>query len=581
MTLRAKPVVKRTARPSWESRDRRNMLTNLGFGLVVIAAILILLIAVAYSYYDTNLASVGSINGQGISKQEYRERLLIEDWRLDEAKRRVRTQRNAGRLTQAQADLQNQIIEQQEGQLVGIALERLIDGRIQAELAPQEGVTVTDADVDARLVEEATTPESRHAWVIEVEPELSDNATEPTPAQVTAAREKAEAARRDLENGKTWEEVATTVSTDTSTAQQAGDLGWIGEEDSQLDATFLEAVFGAEAGAPTGVLEGEDGVFRIGRVTEIAPETVDAAYEDKLVNDGVDLAKYREVARADVVRQKLEDKMVAAALQPGPQREVQEIFIRESAPDVPATAVKVRHILYSPKDDPQAAQAGEIPADDPAWTQAKADADAAFDKLKENPALFDTTARTESDESSARGTTGSGGKLPGYVTEDSGYVPEFIEPLTQPNLTDGQILAPFKTDFGWHVVQVMYHPTDVDHLRKLKERAGSGTDFATLARDNSDADSAGAGGELGWVARTQLDERLEAAIFAAEIGSTTDVVTIEGDGSYLYKVLAEEVRTPEGRQEDEIRATAFSDWYEAKKAQYEIERDEAITSGIG
>ena len=38
MTFRAKPVVKRSHRPSWESQDRRNFYLNLGFGLVVVAA---------------------------------------------------------------------------------------------------------------------------------------------------------------------------------------------------------------------------------------------------------------------------------------------------------------------------------------------------------------------------------------------------------------------------------------------------------------------------------------------------------------------------------------------------------------
>ena len=42
MTFRAKPVVKRDHRPSWESQDRRNFYLNLGFGIIVVPAILIL-----------------------------------------------------------------------------------------------------------------------------------------------------------------------------------------------------------------------------------------------------------------------------------------------------------------------------------------------------------------------------------------------------------------------------------------------------------------------------------------------------------------------------------------------------------
>jgi len=55
------------------------------------------------------------------------------------------------------------------------------------------------------------------------------------------------------------------------------------------------------------VIEGEDGIFRIGRVTEIAAETVDDAYQAKMTNDGISLEKYRAVVLADVIHQKLDN----------------------------------------------------------------------------------------------------------------------------------------------------------------------------------------------------------------------------------------------------------------------------------
>ena len=581
MTFRAKPVVKRPPKSSWESRDRRNFYLNIGFGLVVLAAIVILLAAIGVSYYSENLAAVGSVNGQSISRAELRERAVIEAWRLDEAQRRIRTQTVAGRLTQAQADIQEQIIEQQRVQIVAIALERLIDNRIQADLATQEGITVTDADIDARLAVEATTRESRHAWLIESAPKTDDGAVEPTAAQIAEAKAKAEVALRDLESGKTWDEVAKTVSTDTSTAPQAGDLGWLNDDDSQADEAFLAAIFEAQGNEPSAVIEGEDGIFRIGRVTEIALESIDEAYTDKIVNDDVDLVQYRTVVRGDVIRERLEDKIVAEAIKPGPQRQVAEIYLAESDPDAPPISVKVRHILYSPKDDPRAASQGEIPDTDPSWAQAKTDADAAYAKLQGDPAVFDATARAESDEQSANGLSGTGGKLPGYISADSGYVESFKTAVLAPGLKDGQILAPFKTEFGYHIVQIMYHPTDVDHLKALKIKADGGADFATLARDNSESETAGRGGDLGWIARGQLGEQQSAGIFGATLGRTSDVIVIKDDGVYLFNVLAEEQRTPEGRQLEQIRSTAFTDWYALKKASVTITRDETITDAVG
>ena len=578
MTFRAKPVVKRAQKPSWESRDRRNFYLNLGFGLVVAAAVVILGIAVALSYYNDHLVAVGSVAGQSISKDELRDRVQIEAWRLDEADRRIRTQTVAGHLTSAQAEQQTSFVAQQRQQVLAIALERIIDNRIQADLATAEGVAVADSDVDARLLEEATTAETRHAWIIEVAPEVSADATEPTAAQVAAARTKIDTALRDLQGGKAWEDIAKTVSTDTATAPQAGDLGWIGVKDSQADEAFVQALFAADIDTPTAVIKGEDGIFRIGRVTEIAPEEVDGAYNDKLVNDGVDLAKYRAVVRGDVVRQKLEDKIVADATKPGPQREVREIYLSKQTADLPPEAVKVRHILYSPKDDPSAAQAGTIPATDPSWAQAKADADVAYAKLQADPTQFDAIARAESDEESARGTTGSGGVLGAYVSTDSSYVESFSAPILAAKATDDQILPPIKTEFGWHIVQIMSHAPD---LAAIKTKVDGGADFASIARDVSEGAEASTGGDLGWIARGQLDADLIKTIFDAAIGKTSAVVTVADDGDHLFQVVKEEVRTPEGRQLDAIRSRAFADWYKPKKDAVVVERDEDILNAAG
>lgn len=578
MTFRARPVVKRFQRPSWDSRDRRNFYLNLGFGLAVLAALLILGAAVVLSYYNEHLAPVGSVDGQSITRDDLRDRANVESWRLEIAQRRLNTQAAAGRLAQAQAEVQSQAIQQQRQQILPFSLERIIDNRIQAPLATEEGVTVADTDIDARLVEEATTPEARHSWQIEVKPVTDSGASAPTAEQVAAARTTIEKALADIKGGKSWDDIAKVVSTDSATAPQAGDLGWLTKDDQQTDEAFLTALFGATVNTPTDVIEGDDGIFRIGRVTEIEAEAVDAAYTDTLVNDGIDLAKYREVVRGDVIRTKLEDKLVADASKPAPQRETAEIYLSQETANLPADAVKVRHILFSPKDDPSAAQAGEIPADDPSWGQAKLDADAAYARLKDDVDGFDALARSVSDEESALGPDGTGGVLDAYISADSGFVESFTKPILDAKPTDGQLLPPIKTEFGYHVVQVISHAPD---LAEIKQRIDRGADFAAIAREVSEGAEKDRGGELGWVAKHQLDERLTTAIFAAQLGKTSDIVTVEEDGQYLYKVVAEEVRTPEGRQLEEIRSRVFGDWYQPKKDAVTIVRDETITGGAG
>ncbi len=337
-------------------------------------------------------------------------------------------------------------------------------------------------------------------------------------------------------------------------------------------------MFAAELNEPTAVIEGEDGVFRIGRATEITAETVDPAYQDKIKNDGIDLEKYRAAVLSDVIHQKLEDKIVAEVSQPGPQREVQEIYIAQAQDGLGADAIKVRHILFAPNGDPQTA--ADLDPNDPAWAVAGQLAEATYVKLTQRPELFDSIAREESNEGAALGPTGTGGKLP-YFDANSGIDPAFSAAIMQPGLKAGDLLDPIKSGFGWHVIQVMYRPPDIDRMNELKAQADDGEDFAVLARDNSETQGAGVGGDLGWVARGQLDPSLIDAIFATEIGGISPVVTVEEDGLYLFKVLAEEVRTPEGRQLDDLRSTAFSDWYTARKEAADIIRDdEFIATGV-
>lgn len=576
MTFRAKPVVKRDHRPAWEGKDRRNLFLNVGFGILVAIAVLILAVAAGAAWYGDHLAPVGSVDGQNITKDDFRDRLALESWRLDQAEGRIRTAVVAGHLTETQARAQNQVIAQQRQRLASITLERLIDAGLQAKLATQEGISVTPADIDARLIVEATTPESRRAWVIEIKPVTNLGAIAPSDLQKTQAKAKADAALKEIVGGRSWEDVARTVSTDTSSAAQAGDLGWILASDGQVDEPYLTAIFAAQVNTPTAVVEGADGIYRIGRVTDIAVSTVDADYQAKLKNDGQDLAKYRVMVQTDVVHQKLQDKIVADVTKPGPQRQVSEIYIKEHSGPLGLDAIKVRHILYSPNNDP--ANASKVPAGDPSWAVAKAAATATYQKLQAQPDLFDSIARAESNEGSARGATGTGGKLP-YFDKTSSIDAAFKAAILAPGVGPGSLLAPIKSAFGWHVIQVMYKPTDLDQLKALKAKADAGADFAALARDNSEAATSGQGGDLGWVANGQLDERLTAGIFGATVGRTSEVLVLKGDGVYLFKIFSEETRTPEGRQLAQLRSTAFSTWYDLKKVAATITRDPSITGG--
>jgi parvulin-like peptidyl-prolyl isomerase len=572
MTIRVKPVDRGRV-----SRDpnRRNFYMNIGFGIAVVVSVLILVTVAATSWYGDHLAAVATVDGQSITKDQLGERAIVEAWRLQQLAARIRAEVAAGRLTQAQAEARITQIDNQLKQqrfLPGV-LEKIIDTRIQAKLAQEAGITITPEQIDKRILDEKTRREERHAWLIAVKPTVDTGKTDPTDAQKAVARKAVEDALAQIKSGaKPWEDVARAVSTDPSKAS-GGDVGWLDSGASE-DANWQAAIFKLDVNGVTDAIQGTDGTYRIGRVTEIVPAQVDAAWDQKLAEAKVNPAAYRAAVESEVVRTTLEEKIVADESKAGIQRRVQELFIAAPQAAPAEGSVKVRHILYSPKGDPSGAS--KVPANDPTWTEAQLKAQKAYDAIKADPKKFDEIARKESNETQDLGDDGTGGKFP-YFDPTSQLDQAFADQVFKAGLKPGDLLPPFRSSFGWHVVQIMYFPPDSDQMKKLKDQAAGGADFGQLARDFSEGPKGGKGGDIGWVAKGQLDDRLTNAILAAPVGGLSEIVDIPNNGIYLFKVIEEKTAVPDADQLVKIKQIGFSNWYTAKKDAARITRDPSLS----
>ena len=561
MTLRARPVARRRGRAGWDSGDRRNSLINAGFFLAIGISVLILIGYAAWSWYDDHFGAAATVNGQVITKDDVRNRARIEGFRLNYVSQRVNTLLAKGRITQADAQQQLQFIAQRQDQLAGLTVQRLVDNLLMGRLANDDTITVSDEEIDKGITDEKTVGEMRHVWMISVEPAVDPATGEVGDQQKRDAQTKATQALGRLQQGQSWEDVARTVD-ETGLAPQAGDLGWL-QKESGYDQKFMDAIFGADLNKPTAVIEGDDGTFRIGRYTESAPPEVDDTFDTQLENAGISTADYRQAARGDVIRTKLSDKVVADLQQPGKQRHVLEIYL----PDNPGSGagnepgVKVRWIVFSPNDKTEGA--ASVAADDPAWTKAKADADAAYAALKANAKNFDAMARSDSDETSAKTT---GGKQP-WIYATTTIDTAIKNAVLVDGLTDGQLLAPVKGQIGWYVIQFMRPEGDGDDafLTDLKAKLTTDALFEQAAKDDSEGKEAKSGGDLGWIMPGQLSDELDKAVLDAEIGKTSDVITVQSDGNYLLRVLAEETKTPTPEQVKIIKDSGFSYWYTKQK----------------
>ncbi|HYN48667.1 MAG TPA: peptidylprolyl isomerase, partial [Candidatus Nanopelagicales bacterium] len=413
MTFRARPTTRTGRRSGYESDARRNLYFNIGFGSVVAVAILLLVGAGAASWYGEHLAAVAVVNGETITKDALRARVAIETFRLDVLESRTREKVTAGRMSPSQGQQLLNYITEQKNQVGSLAYDREIDTTLLLQLASKRGVEVTPAAIDGQVAKDATMPESRHTFVIAITPQKDTGATEPTRAQKDAAKKKADGLLADLKGGKTWEEVVK-ASGDADAAETNGDLFFIDKGTTSPDAPFVEAIFALAAPGFTEVIEGDDGTYRIGRMTEIAAEVVDPNFIKRATDAGVSEAAYRRSAESIVARDEVEAQLLAEVVdKPSEQRRTVEVAIEDNggSPIAPG-AVLVKHLLYSPKDDPGGAAA--LPAEDPAWKAAEAEAKKAYDELKAGTTRFVDLAPGSDDATSAA----ANGFLPYFAKDD-------------------------------------------------------------------------------------------------------------------------------------------------------------------
>ncbi len=560
MTFRARPTTS-SHRSGHEADHRRNIWLNIGFGLVVLVALLLLAGVVGANWYSDHLAPAARVNGTTITMDDLRAREAVENFRINDLIDQTQARMTAGHISSNTGSQFLTYLQQQQQSLAQVALSQAINTEMFLQLGAKRGITVTDAQVDAQVTKDATTPESRHVFEIDVIPETSSGASAPTDAQVAAAQAKADGLEAQLKSGATWETVVK-ASGDTTAAQTNGDILFVDKGSTSPDTAFVNAVFALSGPGYTPVVKGSDGTFRIGRVTEIAPAKVDTNYQQELANAGVDMAVYRKVARGAVIQQAINDQLIAEVVdKPSQMRQVQELQIdANNGQDVPTGSVLVRHILFSPNGD--ASAAASLKPDDPAWTKAKADAEAAYAALKAGTATWADELKNSADT----GSVATNGFI-GYNDPTGSLDPAFAKAIFQTGLQPGEILPPVQSQFGWHIIQFVSADGPVARAQKLSSLAAApGTDFTKLVADQSDASNAGTGGNLGWVARYQLDKTQEDAIFALQAGQTSAPIAVtDSSGTQvdmIYKVTAVQDRLPDPAQADALRANAFSNWYQ-------------------
>lgn len=255
--------------------------------------------------------------------------------------------------------------------------------------------------------------------------------------------------------------------------------------------------------------------------------------------------QFRELIRKQMLVQKIQQQRQMQLTVS--RREVEEFFntYKDSIPPVPME-YELSHIYVEPKPDSSTLKA----------TVARIQKIADSIKAGGDFALF---AKQYSSDGSAE----QGGDL-GFARRGS-FVKEFEEVAF--TLSVNEISKPVKTQFGYHIIQLVERRGDAVRTRhilfplemsqanddsavallgRLRTEALKGESFGFLARMNSeDPDTKDIGGDLGRVSGDQLDPAFADFVKSAKAGDISEPRKLAVQNKYGYHIIYVRTITPE------------------------------------
>lgn len=255
--------------------------------------------------------------------------------------------------------------------------------------------------------------------------------------------------------------------------------------------------------------------------------------------------QFREQIRKKLLVQKVQQQRQASLSVS--RRDVEEFYqqYKDSIPNVP-TEFELSHIYIEPKPDASALKA--------IYDKALAVADS----IRAGGDFADFARRYSSDA-----TASQGGDL-GFARRGS-FVKEYEEVAF--TLRDSEISNPVRTQFGYHIIQLLERRGDAVHTRhilfpikvsqanddsaiallnKIRDSVLAGGNFGLFARKYSeDNDTKDIGGDLGRVSIDQLDPAYEDFVKGAKTGDISEPRKITVGNKYGYHIILVRSVTPE------------------------------------
>ena len=532
MSFRNRPVLDRKHRPRWQDELRTQRLTVAGFAIAIAVALGIFAATIWSSFYDANLRQVAYVDGVSIDRAAMNRQVDI--LRSELSATYVTLQNQLGGARDVIINQQLQAVSDTANSINSSASDALVSSLVLRPLASQYGIEPTADEIDAEVARRRTHPTRLQLSMIMIFPKKAADApagSEPTQEEWDAAKASVQDLLDQVNGGADFATLAASSSDDSSKSTQ-GLLGWIEPNDGLFGDYYANAQ-DAQPGDVVGPFKNDVGWYIL-KVDDRQEAGRNDLLDNLLQSVGVSDQEYRRYVTDALLRSKSRDYFSNTVVQAyAPGRQVAQIFLNNDTGQ-PLPKERIRHILVQPIPGQQ----DQSTATQEQWDAALAKIQEVRAELEQPDADWTTIAAKESD---ASGSASRGGVLGWYDPADmaSTFVPEFATAAAA--LKVGELSEPVKTDFGYHIIQVMQTRTSaLDQADQIVQQARAEPSlFAQLAKDQSeDTSSASKGGDLGWIAPYQLDVVREEAVFGlTQVGQISDPV-VTANGIYIYKLEA-------------------------------------------